>query len=95
MKKFCNYCFAFLLFFSQKDESESKLYCYVSLKPYKPMACNSVSPACLPQDRVAEVGSLSASAKMAIKVFVRRVFAIFATNANLIQYNICAIYTMQ
>ena len=31
--------------------------------------------------RVAEVGSLSARAKMATKFFVRRAFAIFATNA--------------
>ena len=31
--------------------------------------------------RVAEVGSLSARAKMTTKVFVRRLFAIFATNA--------------
>ena len=33
-------------------------------------------------DSVAEVGSLSARAKMATKVFVKRVFAIFATNAS-------------
>ena len=31
---------------------------------------------------VAEVGSLSARAKMPTKVFVRRVFPIFATNAS-------------
>ena len=44
--------------------------------------------------RVAEVGSLSARAKLAIKTFVKRIFAIFATNtsflriiANLNQYN--------
>ena len=30
---------------------------------------------------VAEVGSLPASAKMAIQIFVRCIFAIFATNA--------------
>ena len=46
---------------------------------------------------MAEVGSLSAKAKMAIKVFVRRVFAIFGDKcvvfarnckfANLIQYD--------
>ena len=35
--------------------------------------------------RVAEVGSLSARAKMATKVFVRRVFAIFATNASFLR----------
>ena len=32
--------------------------------------------------RVAEVGSISARAKMAIKIFVKRVFTIFATNAS-------------
>ena len=32
--------------------------------------------------RVVEVGSLSARTKIATKVFVRRVFAIFATNAS-------------
>ena len=44
--------------------------------------------------RVAEVGSLSASAKMALQIFDRRKFAIFGTKAsrlrviaNLIQYN--------
>ena len=32
--------------------------------------------------RVAEVGSLSARAKMATKIFVRRLFGIFATDAS-------------
>ena len=50
--------------------------------------------------RVAELGSLSSGAKMAMKVFVKRVFTIFATNAlffarnfkfNSVKY---AIYTM-
>ena len=35
--------------------------------------------------RVAEVGSLSARAKMATTIFVRRVFAIFATNASFLR----------
>ena len=35
--------------------------------------------------RVAEVGSLSAGAKMATKIFVRRVFANFATNASFLR----------
>ena len=35
--------------------------------------------------RVAEVGSLSAWAKMATKIFVRRVFANFATNASFLR----------
>ena len=35
--------------------------------------------------RVAEIGSLSARAKMAIQIFVWRVFAIFATNALLLR----------
>ena len=35
--------------------------------------------------RVAEAGSLSAKAKMATKVFVRRVFAIFATNESFLR----------
>ena len=35
--------------------------------------------------RVAEVGSLSARAKMAIQIFVRHVFAIFATNTSFLR----------
>ena len=35
--------------------------------------------------RVAEVGSLSARTKMATKVFARRIFAIFATNASFLR----------
>ena len=35
--------------------------------------------------RVTEVGSLSAWAKMATKIFVRRVFANFATNASFLR----------
>ena len=31
--------------------------------------------------RVAELGSLSSGAKMALEIFVKRVFTIFATNA--------------
>ena len=45
--------------------------------------------------RATEVGSLSARAKMSTQIFVRHIFAIFATNAsflraieNLIQYNV-------
>ena len=33
-------------------------------------------------DRVAELGSLSSGAKRAKKVFVKRIFTIFATNAS-------------
>ena len=33
-------------------------------------------------NRVAELGSLSSGAKMAMKIFVKRVFTIFATNAS-------------
>ena len=43
------------------------------------------------ESRVAEVGSLSTRAKMATKIFVRRVFAIFAKNASflcVIQFSI-------
>ena len=32
-------------------------------------------------DRVAELGSLSSGAKMALKIFVKRVLIIFASNA--------------
>ena len=39
------------------------------------------------QRRVAEVGSLSAKAKMTANFFVRRVFAIFATNASFLRVN--------
>ena len=37
--------------------------------------------------RVAEVGSLSARAKMTIKFFDKRVFTIFATNAYYLHIN--------
>ena len=36
-------------------------------------------------ERVAEVGSLSSKAKMAMKFFVKRVFTIFATNASVLR----------
>ena len=35
--------------------------------------------------RVAELGSLSSGAKMAMKIFVKRVFTIFATNASFLR----------
>ena len=35
-------------------------------------------------DRVAELGSLSSGAKMALKIFVKRVFTIFASNASVL-----------
>ena len=35
--------------------------------------------------RVAELGSLSSGAKMAIKIFVKRVFKIFASNASFLR----------
>ena len=41
--------------------------------------------------RVAEVGSLSLGAKMAMQIFVKRVFTIFATNASFL----CAIANLQ
>ena len=37
---------------------------------------------CIDLNGVAEVGSLSVRANMAIKIFVGRIFAIFATNAS-------------
>ena len=37
------------------------------------------------QYRVAEVGSLSAKAKMAMEIPVKRVFAIFTTNASFLR----------
>ena len=36
-------------------------------------------------DRVAELGSLSSGAKMALKIFVKRVFTIFASNASVLR----------
>ena len=36
-------------------------------------------------DRVAELGSLSSGAKMALKIFVKRVFTIFASNASFLR----------
>ena len=41
--------------------------------------------------RVAELGSLSSGAKMAMKTFVKRVFTIFATNASFL----CIIANLQ
>ena len=38
-----------------------------------------------PGPRVAELGSLSWGAKMAMKIFVKRVFTIFATNASFLR----------
>ena len=35
--------------------------------------------------RVAEVGSLSSGAKMAMKIFVKRIFTIFATNVSFLR----------
>ena len=35
--------------------------------------------------RVAELGSLSSGAKMAMKMFVKRVFTIFASNASFLR----------
>ena len=35
--------------------------------------------------RVAELGSLSLGAKMALEIFVKRVFTIFATNASFLR----------
>ena len=37
---------------------------------------------CHLRTRVAELGSLSSGAKMAMKIFVKRVFTIFASNAS-------------
>ena len=37
------------------------------------------------QRRVAELGSLSSRAKMAMKIFVKRVFTIFASNASFLR----------
>ena len=41
-----------------------------------------------PVSRVAELGSLSSGAKMAMEIFVKRVFTIFASNASFLLYNI-------
>ena len=40
---------------------------------------------CIPTLRVAEVGSLSSKAKMVMKIFVKRVFTIVATNASFLR----------
>ena len=37
------------------------------------------------EGRVAELGSLSSGVKMAMKIFVKRVFTIFASNASLLR----------
>ena len=42
--------------------------------------------------RVAELGSLSSGAKMALEIFVKRVFTIFATNLQILLSKICNIY---
>ena len=36
-------------------------------------------------DRVAELGSLSSGAKMAMNIFVKRMFTIFATNTSFLR----------
>ena len=38
-----------------------------------------------PHCRVAELGSLSSEAKIAMKIFVKRVFTIFASNASFLR----------
>ena len=40
---------------------------------------------CVLVPRVAELGSLSSGAKMAMKIFVKRVFTIFASNASFLR----------
>ena len=40
---------------------------------------------CFNADRVAELGSLSSGAKMDLKIFVKRVFTIFATIASFLR----------
>ena len=45
------------------------------------------APSLYSSARVAKVGSLSARAKMATQIFLKRIFSIFATIANLTQYN--------
>ena len=40
------------------------------------------------QGKVAELGSLSSGAKMAMKIFVKRIFTIFATNASCVIANL-------
>ena len=44
-----------------------------------------------PETRVAELGSLSSGAKMAMKIFVKHVFTIFASNASFL----CVIANLQ
>ena len=41
----------------------------------------------VPETRMAEVGSHSSRAKMAIRIFVKQVFTIFATNASFLLVN--------
>ena len=43
---------------------------------------------------MAELGSLSSGAKMAMKIFVKSVFTIFATNAAFLQIELSKIYNM-
>ena len=40
---------------------------------------------CFNVDRVAELGSHLSGAKMAIKIFFKRIFTIFATNASFLR----------
>ena len=47
----------------------NKMFCYSGCHPY----------------RVVELGSLSSGAKMAMKIFVKRVFTIFASNASFLR----------
>ena len=51
------------------------LYCSTVLRPYDALLFT----------RVAELGSLSSGAKMAMKIFVKHVFTIFASNASILR----------
>ena len=58
-----------------------KKYAPVVLEAEKICAKNaSITPL-----RVAELGSLSSGAKMAMNIFVKRIFAIFASNASFLR----------
>ena len=74
----------------QSHRRNKKTWCltdsYLELQLLQPLRCFSLHLLFwLFNNRVAELGSLSSGAKMAMKIFVKRVFTIFALNASFLR----------
>ena len=94
---FKNYCIILhsAISFLKISTGDGKFYFRLSEK--KLGRCLSDQSSIYIMNRVAEVGSLSARATMAMQIFVWRVFAIFATNASFLRIiaNLQIHYEMQ